>query len=57
MNNLYVCGAACFPASGHANPTLTIVALAIRLADHIRQAVKRQREQPGLVSEYSGVRS
>ncbi len=35
--NLYVSSAACFPTSGHANPTLTIVALAIRLADHLKQ--------------------
>ncbi len=34
--NLYVAGSAVFPTSGYANPTLTIVALAIRLADHLR---------------------
>jgi choline dehydrogenase-like flavoprotein len=34
--NLYVSGAAVFPTSSHANPTLTIVAMAIRLADHLR---------------------
>jgi len=36
MNNLYIAGSAVFPTSGHANPTLTIVALAMRLAAHIR---------------------
>ncbi len=36
-SNLYVASAAVFPTSGHANPTLTIVALAVRLADHLRQ--------------------
>jgi choline dehydrogenase-like flavoprotein len=34
--NLYVAGSSVFPTCGHANPTLTIVALAVRLADHIK---------------------
>ena len=34
--NLYVAGSSVFPTSGWANPTLTIMALAFRLADHIR---------------------
>jgi choline dehydrogenase-like flavoprotein len=36
--NLYVAGSSVFPTSGYANPTLTIVALAVRLSDHLKQA-------------------
>jgi choline dehydrogenase-like flavoprotein len=34
--NLYVAGGGVFPTGGRANPTLTITALAIRLADHLK---------------------
>ena len=35
--NLFVCDASVFPTAGNANPSLTICALAIRLADHLKQ--------------------
>ncbi|MBC8055717.1 MAG: hypothetical protein H7Y61_03985, partial [Rhizobiales bacterium] len=38
-NNLYVCSSALFPTSGQANPTLTILALAIRQAAHLAATV------------------
>jgi choline dehydrogenase-like flavoprotein len=41
VHGLYVAGGSVFPTSGHANPTLMIVALSIRLAD----SVKRQLQQ------------
>jgi choline dehydrogenase-like flavoprotein len=41
LANLYVSGASVFPTGGHANPTLSIVALAIRLADHLKTTLKR----------------
>jgi choline dehydrogenase-like flavoprotein len=36
VSNLFIAGSSIFPTSGYANPTLTIVALAIRLAEHLK---------------------
>ena len=35
VTGLYAAGSSTFPVAGYANPTLTIVALALRLADHL----------------------
>jgi choline dehydrogenase-like flavoprotein len=35
VRNCYVCSAAVFPTSGFSNPTHTVLALAVRLADHL----------------------
>jgi choline dehydrogenase-like flavoprotein len=35
VDNLYVGGSATFPTCGQANPMLTIVAMALRLAQHL----------------------
>jgi choline dehydrogenase-like flavoprotein len=40
LSNLYVAGSSVFPTGGRANPTLTIVALAIRLADHLKSVAR-----------------
>ena len=37
IKNLYIAGSSVFPTCGFANPTLTLVALAIRLADHLKK--------------------
>jgi len=37
MTNLFIAGSSTFPTAGYANPTLTIVALAIRLANHVKE--------------------
>jgi choline dehydrogenase-like flavoprotein len=36
MQNLFIASSSVFPTSSQANPTLTIVAIAIRLADHLK---------------------
>src|SRR5690606_2803197 len=37
IRNLYVAGCSVFPTSGIVNPTLTIIALAMRLSDHLKR--------------------
>jgi choline dehydrogenase-like flavoprotein len=36
ISNLFIIGSSAFPTGGYTNPTLTIVALSIRLADHMK---------------------
>jgi len=40
VDNLYIASSAVFPTSGQANPTLTIAALSLRLADHLAQKMQ-----------------
>lgn len=44
--NLFVAGAAVFPTSSQANPTLTLIALALRLAEHLAQRAAARRPVP-----------
>jgi choline dehydrogenase-like flavoprotein len=44
IHNLYIAGSSVFPTSGLSNPTLTIVALTIRLADRIKQQMSDRVE-------------
>ena len=37
IENLFIASSAVFRTSSHANPTLTIVAMAVRLAEHLRR--------------------
>ena len=41
INNLYVAGSACFPTAGAPNPTLTLVALSLRLSAHLKTKLKQ----------------
>lgn len=41
IENLFVAGSSVFPSYGYSNPTLTIVALSIRLADHLKKLFGR----------------
>jgi choline dehydrogenase-like flavoprotein len=42
-HNLFICSSSVFPTSGQANPTLTIIAFAIRQAEHIARTVSEQQ--------------
>ena len=39
MSNLFVAGSSVFPAAGSGTPTLALVALALRMADHLKGAL------------------
>lgn len=43
IDNLYIAGSSVFPTSSQANPTLTVVALALRLAAHLQAAEEVHR--------------
>ena len=41
--NLFVAGSSVFPSGGISNPTFTIVALSLRLADHVKELLGKPR--------------
>jgi choline dehydrogenase-like flavoprotein len=43
LSNLYIAGSSVFPTGGYANPTMTIIALSIRLADHLSQEIRASK--------------
>jgi len=43
IDNLFVASSATFPTSSQANPTLTIVALSLRLTEHLRSLLRAER--------------
>ena len=49
VHNLFVAGSAAFPTSSQANPTLTLIALSLRLAQHLSQ-----RLAPGAAAHVNG---
>lgn len=53
VRNLYIAGSSIFPTGGNDMPTLTIVALAHRLADHLKTRLDRTRENVATVREWS----
>ncbi len=48
MESVFIAGSSVFPTAGRANPTLMIVALAIRLADHLKQEFYSSRDHGAL---------
>jgi hypothetical protein len=40
MANLYIAGSSCFVTAAAPNPTLTLIALSLRLSDHLKQRIK-----------------
>jgi choline dehydrogenase-like flavoprotein len=44
VENLYIAGSATFPTGGYANPTLTNLALSIRVADRVKEALNQLKK-------------
>ena len=40
ISNLFIVGSSCYTTSGSVNPTLTLIALSIRLSDHVKERLQ-----------------
>jgi choline dehydrogenase-like flavoprotein len=40
IDNLFIAGSSCYPTGGAVNPTLTVVAISLRLADYLKKNLK-----------------
>ena len=47
LANLFVAGSSCFVTAAAPNPTLTLIALTLRLSDHIKQKLVRELGSSG----------
>jgi choline dehydrogenase-like flavoprotein len=43
ISNLYMAGSSCYVTAGAVNPTLTLLALTIRLSDHVKQQISSKQ--------------
>ncbi|MDP4260952.1 MAG: GMC family oxidoreductase [Bacteroidota bacterium] len=50
LSNLFIAGSSCFPNGAAVNPTYTIVALSIRLSDHIKETIKNEGDRKLIVT-------
>jgi choline dehydrogenase-like flavoprotein len=50
VKNLYIAGSSVFTTGGHANPTFTLVALALRLADELHRSLTGNHRQDRTVA-------
>ena len=57
VDGLYVVGSSVFPTVGHCNPTQTVVALAIRLGDHLKARAMRTSPERTLQRPAGGRRA
>lgn len=55
--NVYIIGGSVFPTVSWANPTFTVIALTLRLADHLRQRLSPAARSPGSPQDSGSARA